>query len=157
MEILFSDLHKQNELKNETTIFTNSSRHNQWVSLLTEIDDTIISEDSSPKQAVSNDEDNLESQNIITEEKEEKEDEEEFSITDNALQILQSIDDPSQPDSSDNLTSSSSDMFSDSSSSSSNKAANPIHLPLIISLRKRYTIRQITESHSLIRNYATKL
>ena len=98
------------------SIFTKSTRHNQIVSLLTEIDETNINEDSPSKSILMHDKDGSELQNNTTDE---DGDEESFSISNKSCTIIHSLDDPSPPDPSDNSTSSSSDMFSDSSSDSS--------------------------------------
>ena len=102
--------------QNDMSIFTKSTRHNQIVSLLTEIDETNINEDSPSKSILMHDKDGSELQNNITDE---DGDEESFSISNKSCTIIHSLDDPSPPDPSDNSTSSSSDMFSDSSSDSS--------------------------------------
>ena len=102
--------------QNDMSIFTKSTRHNQIVSLLTEIDDTNINEVSPSKSILMHEKDESELQNITADE---DGDEEPFSISNKSCTIIHSLDDPSPPDPSDNSTSSSSDMFSDSSSDSS--------------------------------------
>ena len=96
---------------------TISSRHNQILSLLTEIDDTNINKNSSFQSTTLDDTNKIEIRNVP----EENNDEKTLSFEDNTSHVLLSMNEPSRPDSSDNSTLSSSDVFSDSASDSSKK------------------------------------
>ena len=78
------------------------------MTLLTEIDDTNINENSAFQSTTLDDTKNIEIHNIA----EENNDEKTLSFEDVTSHIIHVINEPSQPDSSDNSTSSSSDMFS---------------------------------------------
>jgi len=99
--------------QNDLSTYTKSTRHNQIVSLLTEIDETNLNENSSIEISHKN---SSERQDKTTDT---ERIEELLSIPNDNCHSIHSINHSPSTDPSDNSTSSSSDMFSDTSSDSS--------------------------------------